>query len=65
MVLSYFKTPSSQPLILDSYIKKILPSSKRLDLKPIYAFNVLTITKSKKKHTKWDNLIESIKRNKI
>ena len=39
MILSYFETPSSEPLILDSIRKIIFPASQRTDLKPIYNFN--------------------------
>lgn len=39
MVLTYFKTPTSIPLVLDNINKKIWPASKRTDLKPIYSFN--------------------------
>ncbi|WP_342608331.1 transglutaminase-like cysteine peptidase [Vibrio tritonius] len=39
MVLAYYETPNSQPLILDNIDKRILPASKRPDLLPIYSFN--------------------------
>ncbi|ELP5726940.1 transglutaminase-like cysteine peptidase [Vibrio vulnificus] len=39
MVLAYYKTPSSEPLILDNINPKIIQASKRLDLLPIYSFN--------------------------
>ena len=39
MVLTYFRTPRSQPLILDSVTDRILKAGKRPDLKPIYSFN--------------------------
>lgn len=39
MVLSYYPTPDSIPLILDNYNKEILPADKRHDLQPIYGFN--------------------------
>lgn len=39
MVLVYYRTPSSQPLILDNLIADIKPASKRRDLLPIYSFN--------------------------
>lgn len=39
MVLSYFKTPASEPLILDNLDKKIRIASKRRDLVPVYSFN--------------------------
>ena len=39
MVLIYFETPSSLPLVLDNLNRKVLPANKRPDLKPIYSFN--------------------------
>lgn len=39
MVLAYYPTPSSEPLILDNINKTILPASQRQDLLPIYSFN--------------------------
>ncbi len=39
MVLSYYSTPQSEPLILDNLIPEILPASQRKDLTPIFTFN--------------------------
>ncbi len=39
MVLAYYATPSSEPLILDNLNPEILPASQRQDLLPIYSFN--------------------------
>lgn len=39
MVLSYYETPQSTPLILDNYNRKIFPASQRDDLIPIYSFS--------------------------
>ncbi len=39
MVLTYSKSKRAIPLVLDNINKKILPASKRTDLKPIYSFN--------------------------
>lgn len=39
MVLAYYETPESVPLILDNFNKEILPADKRPDLTPIYGFN--------------------------
>jgi len=39
MVLSYYATPQSEPLILDSLVPEIMPSSSRRDLIPIFSFN--------------------------
>lgn len=39
MVLLYYETPQSVPLVLDNINKEILPADQRQDLKPIYGFN--------------------------
>jgi predicted transglutaminase-like cysteine proteinase len=39
MVLSYYETPKSVPLILDNLNGKVLPGTARSDLRPIYSFN--------------------------
>ncbi|HEY0562127.1 MAG TPA: transglutaminase-like cysteine peptidase [Methylophilus sp.] len=39
MVLSYYATPSAEPLILDNLTPEILPASNRHDLSPIFSFN--------------------------
>jgi len=39
MVLSYYSTPNSEPLILDNLIPDMLPASRRPDLSPIFSFN--------------------------
>ncbi len=39
MVLSYYPTPDSVPLILDNLIRDIRPASSRPDLAPVYSFN--------------------------
>jgi predicted transglutaminase-like cysteine proteinase len=39
MVLAYYETPKSIPLILDNLNKDILPANKRRDLRPVYSFN--------------------------
>lgn len=67
MVLSYFKTPSSEPLLLDSENKKIFKASKRKDLTPIYNFNpnILKDGKKTSAHKKWDRLMKNFRENKI
>jgi predicted transglutaminase-like cysteine proteinase len=78
MVLTYFKTPKSIPLVLDNYNLKILPADERRDLIPVYNFNGDSlflaskkgkqgkkIKKSHKTHKKWDMLILNIQRNKL
>ena len=39
MVLAYYSSPGSEPLILDNIVKDIHPAPKRTDLLPIYSFN--------------------------
>lgn len=39
MVLTYYKTKNSIPLVLDSINSKILPATSRKDLAPVYSFN--------------------------
>lgn len=39
MVLGYYPTPDSIPLILDSLLNTIEPASNRPDLRPVFSFN--------------------------
>ncbi|SDU03500.1 transglutaminase-like cysteine proteinase BTLCP [Pseudomonas pohangensis] len=39
MVLTYYATPTADPLVLDNLIADIRPASQRRDLLPVYAFN--------------------------
>ncbi len=39
MVLSYYESPTAEPLILDNLISEIHKSSRRSDLKPVFSFN--------------------------
>ena len=70
MVLTYFETPTSEPLILDNNNRFVLPASKRPDLTPIYNFNGDVLSTSAKKANqkttqKWDELILNTKKGKI
>lgn len=76
MVLTYFETPKSIPLVLDNTNFKIFPATKRPDLIPIYNFNgdALFLAKQKgvgkevttnKTHKKWDQLLIDIQRKKL
>lgn len=38
LVLSYYETPSSIPLILDNYNQRIFSANRRKDIVPIYSF---------------------------
>lgn len=76
MVLTYFETPSSEPLVLDSNNHKIFPASQRTDLTPIYNFSGDSLYKASKNgvglkienqkvHKKWDNLKFNMQRKMI
>ncbi|WP_137820530.1 MULTISPECIES: cysteine protease LapG [unclassified Pseudomonas] len=39
MVLTYYASPTAQPLVLDNLIGAIRPAAQRKDLLPVYAFN--------------------------
>ncbi len=39
MVLTYYETPESEPLILDNLVTEIELASRRTDLQPVYSFN--------------------------
>ncbi|MNC56180.1 hypothetical protein D3C75_1057610 [compost metagenome] len=39
MVLTWYATPTSDPLVLDNLTTDIRPASQRRDLLPVYAFN--------------------------
>lgn len=39
MVLTYYESPGSTPLVLDNLNGEILPASRRPDLAPVYSFN--------------------------
>lgn len=77
MVLSYFETPSSIPLILDNYNPAILRANNRMDLLPIYSFNAKSLfltnasaglgkslPTNKIKNSKWQNLLAEIQKEK-
>lgn len=74
MVLSYFESPGSIPLILDNYDPRILPANERKDLIPVYSFNAKSLFLSgsaglgtalptdKVKNSKWEKLLERIQK---
>jgi len=49
MVLTYYETPNSEPLILDNLINRIKSASQRPDLMPIYSFNGSNLWMSKER----------------
>lgn len=54
MVLAYYPTPSSVPLILDNLTGRILPADQRTDLRPVYSFNAedLWLSRSRNEQVK-------------
>lgn len=49
MVLAYYDTPASVPLILDNIDGEIKPATKRNDLLPVYSFNGTQLWLNKEK----------------
>lgn len=47
MVLAYFPTRNSEPLVLDNLTDRIRPASKRKDLTPVYSFNGRSLWRAK------------------
>lgn len=39
MVLAYYPSPDSEPMIMDNLITEIRPASRRPDLEPVFSFN--------------------------
>lgn len=39
MILAYYSSPDSEPLVLDSLISEIRSASRRVDLSPVFSFN--------------------------
>lgn len=60
MVLAYYETPESEPLILDNINKTILPASERTDLIPIYSFNAEGLWLAKFRGRKLSNNEQSL-----
>ncbi|MFT7229092.1 MAG: putative transglutaminase-like cysteine proteinase [Methylophilaceae bacterium] len=68
MVLSYYETPSAEPVILDNLVSSILSSSRRTDLKPVFSFNSagLWVGKSTKRSSlkslsRWSDVLTRIR----
>lgn len=69
MVLGYYETPTSEPLILDSLIANIHPASQRTDLSPVFSFNseglwaggaTSPAASSTARLSRWRNVLERI-----
>ena len=76
MVLTYFETPESIPLVLDNMNYKIFPANQRNDLIPIYNFNGDNLfiaqqaglgkrVEQTKSYKQWDLLLDKIQRKQI
>lgn len=69
LVLTYYETPKSTPLVLDNYNYKIFPATQRRDLIPIYSFKGDELFKAKqaqigkiipaatRQERQWDELV--------
>lgn len=69
MVLTYYATPDSEPLVLDNLTDRILPASRRSDLLPVYSFNAEGLwlagrgnsqTGSAKQLSRWQDLLKKM-----
>ncbi len=68
MVLTYYSTPSAEPLVLDNLINDIRPASQRKDLLPVYAFNAeglylpgsQTRKSDSKKLSRWQDILKKM-----
>lgn len=47
MVLAYYPTQDSEPVVLDNLMDAIKPASKRRDLTPVYSFNGRSLWRAK------------------
>ena len=68
MVLTYYATPTADPLVLDNLIPEIRPASQRRDLLPVYAFNAegLFVAGSNKKGdskklSRWQDVLKKMR----
>lgn len=69
MVLTYYATPSAEPLVLDNLIGDIRPASQRRDLLPVYAFNAEGLylpgsigkKSDSKKLSRWQDLLRKMR----
>ena len=70
MVLGYYDSPSSDPLVLDSLVSNVLPGSQRTDLIPVFSFNdsgiwqpgkTSQVSTSTSSLSRWRDVIERMK----
>jgi predicted transglutaminase-like cysteine proteinase len=68
MVLGYYPTPNSIPLVLDSLVSSIMPASQRRDLVPVFSFNADGVYVDGKQAApvdrigRWRNLLQRMER---
>lgn len=75
MVLSYYDSPDSVPLILDTHELAVRPATEHRNLVPVYGFNESSLFLSKPsfipgkalpagqfRNSKWDGLLSAVKR---
>lgn len=72
MVLAWYATPQSVPLILDNMNQLLLPASKRTDLTPIFSFNgeglwlggnsTPSTAKPQARLSRWRSVLEKMRR---
>ncbi|MDX5371188.1 MAG: transglutaminase-like cysteine peptidase [Pseudomonadaceae bacterium] len=69
MVLTYYASPTADPLVLDNLIGEIRPASQRKDLLPVYAFNAEGLylpgqvgrKSDTKKLSRWQDLLKKMR----
>lgn len=71
MVLGYYATPESEPLILDSLVSLVQKASMRTDLKPVFSFNseglwaglnVKSNSKPTSRLSRWQTVLDQVAR---
>jgi len=76
MVLTYYRAPGAEPLVLDNLVDSINPASKRTDLMPIFSFNSTALWLAKQRGRgklvgrssrlmRWQDLLQKMSENKL
>lgn len=66
MVLAYYPTPDTEPMILDNLVSSILPASQRTDLQPVFSFNAEGLwiggaSSNVDRLTRWRQVLDKLK----